>query len=356
MLALLTALFFALNIGASGTAAAMGESYGGGAIRQSRTALILVAVCALAGAVIGGSSVTNTMGKGIVDASSINPTLVVVILSSACLTLFAANLLGIPLSTSEVTVGAVVGVGIALGTVYTDRFIAILVAWLLLPLAAFLLAAAARRTLIPYLEVRLAGAKHRERARLGIGVILITAGCYQAFGAGMNNVANAVGPLISADIIGMQPALVLGGLGMAVGAWTLGGRVLETNAKRITRLSLLDAAVASLTGGTVILFASLAGIPVPLTQLTAAAIMGIGFAKRGGHGVDRTVVRKILKVWAISPVASLLLAMGVTGAIVDSSTWSHIAISSGLIAASVALLLSQGTSLVRLQRSDPAKE
>ena len=51
IIALIIALFFAMNIGASGTAAAMGAAYGGGAVKNKLFAVTLVAVAALAGAV-----------------------------------------------------------------------------------------------------------------------------------------------------------------------------------------------------------------------------------------------------------------------------------------------------------------
>ena len=105
--AIIIGLFFAMNIGASGTAAAMGSAYGGGAIRNKLFAVVLVAAAALAGAVLGGGAVVKTIGKGIID-QQITVEISIIILLSACLTLFYANMAGIPLSTSEVTVGAVV--------------------------------------------------------------------------------------------------------------------------------------------------------------------------------------------------------------------------------------------------------
>jgi phosphate/sulfate permease len=52
--AIAIALFFAMNIGASGTAASMGAAYGSGAVRNKRIAMLLVAVGAFFGAVLGG--------------------------------------------------------------------------------------------------------------------------------------------------------------------------------------------------------------------------------------------------------------------------------------------------------------
>ena len=62
------ALFFAMNIGASGAAATMGVAYGSGAIPYKRLALVLVAVGVFAGAYLGGGEVVKTIGGGIVPS------------------------------------------------------------------------------------------------------------------------------------------------------------------------------------------------------------------------------------------------------------------------------------------------
>ena len=55
---------------------------------------------------------------------------------------------------------------------------------------------------------------------------------------------------------------------VGLGAILLGGKVLETNGKKITKLSLINGSFVSLTSGTLVIIASLFGIPVPLTQAT----------------------------------------------------------------------------------------
>lgn len=355
-LSIVLALFFAANIGASGTAAAMGEPYGGGALRRARTALLLVAVFAFLGAAVGGGKVAQTIGVGLIDPDVVRPELVLVILSAACLTLFTANLIGIPLSTSEVTVGAVVGVGLAAGGLLTQRLPLIFLAWIVVPIWTFAITVAARRYVIPYVEAWLATFKNRHRVRQIIGFVLVATGCYQAFAAGMNNVANAVGPLLSAELVPLTTGLLMGGAGLSAGALFLGRRVLETNAKRITRLSLLDATAVAFTGGTLVLLASLWGIPVPLTQTTTVGIMGIGVAKRCETALNRPQVIQILRVWILSPIASLLLALGLTHVATGASTWSQVGTATLWIATSFALLALQANGPLRSSRRAPAKQ
>lgn len=307
VLAFAIALFFAMNIGASGTAAAMGAAYGGGAIRSKGAATVLVGLAALAGAVLGSGEVVGTISKGIIDSSLISVEIAVIILASACLTLFYANISGIPLSTSEVTVGSVVGVGVAYQSLYIGKIALIVAVWLVLPFVAFAIAFALGK-LSPHIEKALARSGRPAASRRFLVLFLIGAGCYEAFSAGMNNVANAVGPLVGAGILDTGTGIWLGGLFVAAGAVLLGRRVLETNGKKITKLSLLNGSFVSLTSGSLVIVASLFGLPVPLTQATTMAIFGIGIANHGKKLWDNLVVKRIVKIWIISPLASLVVS------------------------------------------------
>jgi sulfate permease len=305
-IAMIIAFFFAMNIGASGTAASMGAAYGGGAIRKRWAALLLVAGSVFLGACLGGGEVVKTISGGIIPAELLNVELTLTILASACLTLFMANLMAIPLSTSEVTVGAVIGVGMAYRSVYLDHVLAIMLAWIALPFTAFAITYLLAKLLKP-LERVLEVTRNRFWKR-AVTILLILAGCFEAFSAGMNNVANAVGPLVGARLIDTAGAIVWGGLFVSFGALLLGGRVLETNAKKITKLSLLKSSAVSLTSGTLVVIASVFGIPVPLTQATTMSIFGIGAAGEGRGLWKSDIVKRVLKVWILSPVLSLAVS------------------------------------------------
>jgi sulfate permease len=89
------------------------------------------------GAYIGGGEVVKTIGSGIIPSSVLKVEIVLIILASATLSLFIANTMGIPFSTSEVTVGAVVGVGVAYRSVYTEKLLWIMLFWVLVPIRPF---------------------------------------------------------------------------------------------------------------------------------------------------------------------------------------------------------------------------
>lgn len=299
--------FFAINIGASGTAATMSAAYGGTNISVKKC-VILVGIFAFLGAVIGGHEVITTLSKGLISEEIIDLRVALIILATASGTLFFANWIGIPLSTSEVTVGTLVGVGLFYQAVNFEKLYFILGTWVVLPIVAYMIAYTLFKFLynpIINLLVKLGSA---DKATKALTIALIAVGCYEAFAAGMNNVANAVAPLVGADILTPRTGAILGGIFLALGAYTLGGRVLETGGKKITELCLIQGIIVSLTSGTLVVIASLYGIPVPLTQITTVAIMGVGCSKFGLKALNKATVKKIFKVWLISPIVAMATA------------------------------------------------
>lgn len=330
LLAIGVALFFAMNIGASGAAATMGIAYGSRAIKRRRLALLLSGVGLFLGAVIGGKEVIKTIGSGLIPSSLMTNELAVIILIAATITLYSANVLGIPLSTSEVTVGSIVGAGFAYHAVYFGNLLMIVCWWIIIPFFAFIFAFMFGKGIL-YLERHVPTLREKRWHKfLFIGVVVT--GFVEAFSAGMNNVANAVGPLVGAGIISIQEGMLLGGLFVALGAIFLGGKVIETNGKKITNLSLLQGMTISGMSGLLVIIASIFGIPIPLTQITTSGILGMGTAKIGAHLFQQNVIKKILTVWLVSPVCSLVVSYALVKFFLENDTYTVFAIVSVLMA------------------------
>ena len=93
------AMFMALNMGASGTAPAFSAAYGSNILRLE-TIPGLFGIFVFLGAILAGSKVVKTLGKGILVQEKMTITVAVIILLSVSLSLLFANLLKIPQSTS----------------------------------------------------------------------------------------------------------------------------------------------------------------------------------------------------------------------------------------------------------------
>ncbi|OYD08613.1 anion permease [Paludifilum halophilum] len=338
------AFFFALNIGASGAAATMGVAYGAGAIPKRFWALVLSGIGVFFGAILGGGEVVKTIGSELIPASIVDIRVAVIILAAAGLSLFIANLLGIPLSTSEVTVGAVVGAGLAFQVILAGQLVTVLLFWLMVPVTAFFLALLAGKG-IGFVEKRVRPLRDGKRQRW-LAVLLVVTGFLEAIAAGMNNVANAVGPLVGAGLLSVSEGVLYGGIFVASGALLLGRKVLETNGKGITRFTMLEGSAISGTGAGLVIGSSLLGIPVPLTQVTTSAIIGIGTAKKGFSLWQKGIIAQMIKVWAVSPVFSLVIAYGMVKVLIHDDLYSV------AVVASVFLATVGSISLIRSVRRE----
>ncbi|MFZ3578481.1 inorganic phosphate transporter [Virgibacillus sp. DJP39] len=298
--------FFAINIGASGAAASMGIAYGSSALKHRKIALLICALGVFLGAVVGGGEVVKTLGSEIIPETVISINIALIILASASISLFLANLNGIPLSTSEVTVGSIVGVGIAFQVLIVDTLLIIIMYWIFVPFVAFLLAYVTNKV-IRVVERKSPFLSRGKWPKLLAALVIIT-GFFEAFSAGMNNVANSVGPVVAAGLITINQRTIIGGLFVALGALFFGGNVLETNGKRITNLNLLQGGAVSGIGASLVIIASLFGIPVPHTQVTTCSILGVGASDMGREIWKKAIIAKLAKTWVISPLLSLVIS------------------------------------------------
>ncbi|MCP3964151.1 MAG: inorganic phosphate transporter [bacterium] len=147
-LAVIFGLYMTWGIGANDLANAMGGPVGSRAITV-RQAILIAAVFELAGAVLAGGHVTETIRKGIVDPVSVADRPHVLVLGmlaallAAAVWLMVASNRGWPVSTTHTIVGAMVGfaaVGIGQHAVEWVRIGQIVVSWMVSPLLGGLLA------------------------------------------------------------------------------------------------------------------------------------------------------------------------------------------------------------------------
>jgi sulfate permease len=133
--------------------------------------------------------------------------------------------------------------------------------------------------------------------------------CYVAFAIGTNNVANAVGPLFGAGMVGIVPGLLLVAPFFGIGAWLMGKGPLETASSEIVPLGKISGTLVSFVTATLLIFASVLGIPQSLVQLNLASIFAISCVKNGHkYTLDQHLTRKTFIIWAITPILSTVMS------------------------------------------------
>lgn len=309
-IAIVLSVILAVNIGANNSAASMATAYGAG-VRSKREAITLIAIFALLGALIAGNQVIKTLGKGLVSESvlSANIGLVLIIFIIAIIFISWANLVRVPIATTHAIVCAIAGVGIYSHAFNHQKFIEIVMWWLITPFVAWFLNYLIGRYLY-FRAIKFLTSHYTERSINRVLTLFLTfSGCYVAFSAGANNGANAVGPLVGIGIMDSRAGAIMAGVAMGVGAILLGGRVLETVGKEITEICVLRAISVEFTGATLLLAASLFGIPVSLAEIITSGIIGFSCAQQGfAATAQNRHVARIAFFWFVVPFIAIGLS------------------------------------------------
>ena len=284
------------NIGANDTANCIGTTVGCGLLSFKR-AVLLVAVFAILGAMLQGHHVMHTIGKGIVK-TDLNYLAVCVALICSGFFVTLATFFRIPTSTSQAIVGGVVGIGLAVGAeIDFSKFILIAESWIICPILVMALAYGLMHL------VRLVLSRFETSSILfqqAFGYLAILSACYVAYSMGANNAGNAVGPVANLNIFPPKLLLLIGGLSIAVGAYTYGKKVADTVGKGITQLDIPSAFVAQVCSAFGMHLFSLFGIPVSTSSAIVGAVVGAGLVK-GARSISKKTVVTILVGWILTP-------------------------------------------------------
>ncbi len=316
-------MLLAITMGGSGTGPSFSAAYGANIIRKS---LIpgLFGLMVFLGAIFAGKGTAETIGKGLLAPEMMSFPVVSIILFSVAVSLLIANLSGIPQSTSQSTVLAVVAPALYFNDLNSQKlFLEIIPAWFILPVVSFILSFIIGKYIYrPMKKKGLTMSGQQNIKPIWDGLIILMS-LYVAFSIGSNNVANASGPIatmtanelnISLDknflLIMILSTLVVAPC-FGIGSSIFGHKIVENTGKEIVLFGRFEAVIIAFVSGSLLLFASLSnGIPSSLVQLNVASILGIGVAKLGPKSIfSKTEVKKFFLIWIIAPAIAFLLTL-----------------------------------------------
>nr|CAH7747611.1 unnamed protein product [Callosobruchus chinensis] len=162
-------------------------------------------------------------------------------------------------------------------------------------------------------------AENRSVSRLFSFLQALTA-MFGSFAHGGNDVSNAIGPLITLWLIYSEgtvqqkaetPLFILlyGGLGISVGLWLWGRRVIETIGEDLTTITPSTGFTIEVGAAFTVLLASKVGIPISTTHCKVGSVVFVGYFSSSKKGVDWSLFRNIISAWLITvPIAALLSA------------------------------------------------
>ena len=321
LLFLSSGLFLGWALGANDAANVFGTAVGTKMVSW-RNAAIICSIFVILGAVISGAGTSQTLGK--LGAITALPGAFMTALSAG-FSVFVMTKSGLPVSTSQAIVGAIIGWNFFSNQATdTSTLAKILSTWIICPLLAAVIA-------IVILKVSKYFGRKMNLSLIRLDaykrIALIFAGALGAYSLGANNIANVIGVFIpvqplaelkigSFSFSSTQQLFLLGGLAIALGVCTYSKKVMLTVGSDLGQLSSTSALVAVISHSIVLfLFASqgleallsryglptIPLVPVSSSQAVVGAIFGISILQ-GITAVKWNVLGKIIAGWIVTPI------------------------------------------------------
>lgn len=291
-------------------------------------AVVLSAVFNMAGAVLLGTAVADTIGKIVTVPGPQMVSVVGAGLAGATAWNLITWWLGLPSSSGHALVGGLAGSAIADGMLsgyggpesvnwggvegwHPTGVIGVLVALFISPPLGFLFAFVLLRTL---------RALSRRWTTRWIGPVrgggwIAAAGL--SFSHGGNDAQKAMGVIAALLLASGHTtsltvplwAKVITGVALTLGTALGGWRIVRTIGRRIFSLTPVDSLSSQLSSTAVILGASLVGAPVSTTQVVASSVVGVGAGRRRWRHVRWQIVREMGVAWLTTIPAAAGLAV-----------------------------------------------
>ena len=299
MLSLLGGVFLGWSLGANDASNVFGSAVASRMLKFW-TAAVLASVFVLLGALLQGQAGIETL-KGLTQL-----TLEQAVVSSvaAAVTVTIMTILGLPVSTSQAVVGAILGIGILNQQLNLAGLGKVVACWFGTTVGAMVIAVIIYKVLGTFynnLKINL------FQSDILIRVSLIAAGSYGSYALGANNVANVTAVFVGAGHLSVFSAALIGGLSIGLGILTLSKRVMETVGKKLVRLDPFSALVVLLAEAITVHIYTFIGVPVSTSQAVIGAVLGVGIVKGISTVSGRTLVN-ILIAWLLTPAVAGFIA------------------------------------------------
>ncbi|MFW6410286.1 MAG: inorganic phosphate transporter [Halanaerobiales bacterium] len=264
------------------------------------TAVALTSTFVVIGAALEGTGGIHTLG------SLAEQTLMSAFITSlaAALTVALMTFLGLPISTSQAVVGAIIGAGILKGNIHFAPLGPIVIAWVTTPLGAALISYLIYKLYIKFIDPRISSIGEIDYF---VKIGLIVAGIYGAYSLGANNVANVMGVYVKAGLFSPAMGGLIGGMSIGLGV-IYSRRVMITVGSKITRLTPLTALIAVLAHSITLYIYARLGIPVSSSQAIVGGVVGVGLVKNANL-LDWRTIKNILFGWIGTPSVAAVLGI-----------------------------------------------
>jgi len=287
-------------LGGNNFSTCLGASLGAGITKLSH-AMLIASVGVLLGTVLEGHKLSNVIGGHILPTLTASG--LVVILTSGVLVMGAVTLLRLPLSLSQVIVGA--GWGFALATevqIGVTYSVAVIFSWILSPAFGFLVSAIIESTVLR-LSRRAKDILALNRVYANLTLI---AGFYAAYTLGANTIGLVVG-LFPSSVGDRLPLSLVFSVTAILGVLFLSKGTVRSVADNLVGLNPSTALSAQFGGAVSAHLFTQFGLPVSISQAVIGGMSGAASAKRMTI-TNKRIIRQVIAGWTVGPIAGAIIS------------------------------------------------
>ncbi len=302
---LIPGLALCVMLGANNLSTCLGTSMSASALRYPQ-ALALASIGLFAGIFLEGNKLSAAITARLV--SSTDPQFAIVVTLSSFIIMTFMTIRKLPISLSQVAVGAAVGSGLRLGMKVNWQFtLLIAVSWLLTPLAGFLIA-----VLLSFIAK---GVSRRVRAVLTLNALYayltIFSGVYASYTLGANTVGLIIGMAKNVQA-GQLLISIAFGIATVLGMIAFSRGTTRSVAENIIGLSPSASFAAQMGGALTVHGFTEVGIPVSVSQAVVGGVFGAAVPRKIVVRNDR-LAREIVLGWTAAPFLGAALGFLLAG-------------------------------------------
>ena len=289
-----------IMLGANNFSACLGASLGAGIVKL-RNAAAIASAGVFFGVLLEGFKLSSVFGGQIISGLSQSGLLAVLV--STLSVMVIVTILHIPLSLSQVMIGAGWGFALAAGVQIGYTFsLEVIGSWLVSPAIAFLVSAS-----VEIVVLRM-GRKIGDVITLNrvYAILTLIASFYAAYTLGANTVGLLVG-LFPSRPEDRLPLSLLFSSGAVAGIFLLGRGTARSVAEKLVGLNPSTALSAQFGGALSVHLFTQIGLPVSISQVVIGGMTGAASVKQIVV-VNKRIMRDIIIGWTAGPMAGAILA------------------------------------------------
>jgi PiT family inorganic phosphate transporter len=287
-------------LGGNNFSTCLGASFGAGIIKLS-DAMLIASVGVLAGTLLEGYKLSNVLGGQILPALSTSGLLVILLTGLSVMVI--VTLFRLPLSLSQVLVGAGWGLALAAGARVASAYsTTVVLSWVLSPALGFCVSVIIESVVLKLgRRVKDVLALNRTYANL-----TLIAGFYAAYTLGANTLGLVVG-LLSSSVgdrlslsLALSAATILGILFLSKGT-------VRSVADNLVGLNPSTALSAQFGGAMSVHVFTQLGLPVSISQVVIGGMSGAASVKHMSI-TNKRIIQQVIAGWTIGPLAGMVLS------------------------------------------------